>query len=130
MLPVLSPETLRWVLRLDDIDEVRCTLGAGEEGCDSRVLRRDDGGSGTDLGIRPELDRCGNSVLEEFALELPRFASRAPCREGGGGGGDFAPNNGSRVFGPGLCGASTECWEDIVRFELLRDLLPVVVVLS
>jgi hypothetical protein len=65
------------VLRLDDIDEVRCTLGAGEEGCDSRVLRRDDGGSGTDLGIRPELDRCGNSVLEEFALELPRFASRA-----------------------------------------------------
>jgi hypothetical protein len=130
LLPVLSPETVRCVLRLDDIDEVRWTLGAGDEGCDSRVLRRDDGGSGTDLGVRPERDRCGSSVLEEFALELPRLASRAPCREGGGGGGDFAPSNGSTLLGTGLCKGSIECWEDMVRFELLRDLLPVVVVLS
>jgi hypothetical protein len=109
LIPVLSPETFRWVLRFDDIDEVRYTLGAGDDGWDSRVLRRDDGGSGTDRGIRPELDRCGSSVLARFGPELPRLASRAPCREGGGGGGDFAPNDGSMVLGPGLCKASTEC---------------------
>lgn len=108
LLPVLSPDTFRWVLRLDDIDEARCTLGAGDEGWDSKVLRRDEGGSGTDLGVRPELERCGSSVLEEFALELPRFASRAPCREGGGRGGDFAPK-GSTLLGTGLCMGSTEC---------------------
>jgi hypothetical protein len=109
LLPMLSPDTFRWVLRVDDIEEARCTLGAGDEGWDSRVLRRDNGGSGTDLGIRPELDRCGSSVLEEFALELPRLASRAPWREGGGGGGDFAPTNGSTLLGIGLCKASIEC---------------------
>ena len=32
LLPVLPPETLRGVLRFEDMDDARCTLGAGEEG--------------------------------------------------------------------------------------------------
>ena len=70
----------------------------------------------------------GSSMLEELALELPTFASRAPYREGGGGGGDFALDMGSWLVAVGVCGASMECCEVTVRFELLRDRFPVVAV--
>jgi hypothetical protein len=124
-LPVLPPETLRF----EDMELVRFTPGAGDDGfSESMVLRRDEGGSGIDRAVRTELDRCGSSVLEELALGLLRCANRAPWREGGGGGGDFAPEIGSWLCGIGLVRASTECWEFIVRLELLRDLFPVVVV--
>lgn len=95
-------------------------LGAGDEASESNMPWRWEGGSGTDLGVRIELDDWASSVLEELALELPRFASRAPYLEGGGGGGDFALDIGSWLIDVGVCGASTECCEDIVRFELLR----------
>lgn len=67
-------------------------------------------------------------MLEEFALVLISVR-RAPWRERGGGGGDFAVamDEGSLVLGAGLGReGSMECWEDMVREELLRDLLPVV----
>jgi hypothetical protein len=54
LLPVLSPETFR---RFEDTEEVRLMPWVGDEKSDSRVLRRDEGGSGTDLGVRPELER-------------------------------------------------------------------------
>ena len=96
MLPVLPPETLRAVFRVEEMDELRCMLGAGEDGSDSRVTGRgDEVVSETDLGVRIEAERWGSWVLDEFALESPRFASRAPRREGGGAGGDLAPGMGS-----------------------------------
>jgi len=96
VLPVLPPETLRGIFRVEEMDDVRCMLGAGEDGSDSRVgCRGDDTVSGTDLGVRIEPERWGSWVLEEFALDSPRFASRAPRREGGGAGGDLAPGMGS-----------------------------------
>jgi hypothetical protein len=89
---VLPPETLR----CDDMELVLFTPAAGEDrGSESMVLRREEGGSGMDRAVRTELERCGSSVWEEFALELLRFAKRAPWREGGGGGGDFALESGS-----------------------------------
>lgn len=64
-------------------------------------------------------------MFEEFALEVLMFASRAPCRErGGGGGGDFATDKGSVLLGSGLESGSIEYCDDMVRDELLRDLLP------
>jgi hypothetical protein len=131
LLPVLPPDTLRCVLRVEDTEEVRWMLGAGDEASDSRVLRRGEGGSGMDRGVLTEPDDCASSVLEELVLELPRFASRAPYREGGGGGGgDFVLDIGSGMVDVGVCGASIECCEDIVRFELLRDRFPVEVVFN
>jgi hypothetical protein len=124
---VLPPETLRF----EDMELVRFTPGVGDAGfSESIVLRREDAGSGIERAVRTELERCGSSVPEELALELLRFARRAPWRDGGGGGGDFALEIGSEVCGTGLVRASTECWEFIVRLELLRDRLPGVVVLS
>jgi len=96
VLPVLPPETLRDAFLVEDMDEVRWMLGAGEGGSDSSVgCRGDEVASGTDLGVRIEAERWGSSVLEELALESPRFANRAPRREGGGAGGDLAPGMGS-----------------------------------
>jgi hypothetical protein len=130
LLPVLPPETLRCMLRLEETDEVRCMLGAGDEASESRLLRRGEGGSGMDRGVRAELADAASSVLEELVLEFPRFASRAPYLVGGGGGGDFALDMGSWLMDVGVCGASIECCEEIVRFELLRDRFPVDVVFN
>jgi hypothetical protein len=69
-------------------------------------------------------------VLDEPASVSSIFVNFAPYREGGGGGGDLALDMGSLLLGAGLVTASIECCEDIVRLELLRDLLLVVVVLS
>lgn len=96
VLPVLPPDTLRWALRVEETEDVRCMLGARDGASESRAFRRGEGGSGIERGIRAELEDCASSVLEEFVLEAPRFASRAPYREGGGGGGgDFALDIGS-----------------------------------
>lgn len=63
-------------------------------------------------------------MLDESALDVLMSANLAPCLERGGGGGDFATDKGSFLLGTGLAGAaSTECCEDSVRLELLRDLL-------
>ena len=83
-----------------------------------------------DRGIRAELVDAASSVLDELVLEFPRLASRAPYREGGGGGGDFALDMGSWLIEVGVCGASTECCDEMVRFELLRDRFPVNVVFN
>ena len=106
---MLPPDTLRAMLRLDETEEVRCMLDAGdEEPSSSSMLRRCEGGSGRDLGARMELEERASSVLEELALEFARLASRAPYREGGGGGGDFALDIGSWLIDVGVCGGSTE----------------------
>jgi hypothetical protein len=126
-LPVLPPETLRF----EDRELVRFTPGVGDDGpSESMVLRREEGGSGMERAVRTEFERWGSSVVEELALELLRFARRAPWREGGGGGGDFALEIGSWLWGTGLVRASAERCEFIVRLELLRDRLPCVAVLS
>jgi hypothetical protein len=57
--------------------------------------------------------------------------NRAPCLERGGGGGDFATDNESLFLGGKLgIETSTDCCEDMVREELLRDLFPAVDVRS
>lgn len=128
---MLSPETAREAVRFDAIDELRWTPCAGEIVSDSRVLRRDEPASLAEVGVRPEVERCGRSVLEEFALDEPMSVNFAPCRERGGGGGDFAAERGSLLLGTGLARvASTECCEDKVKFELLRDLFSAVEVRS
>jgi hypothetical protein len=125
---VLPPETLRF----DERELVLFTPGVGDDGLfsESMVLRREEGGSGMERAVRTEFEHWGSSVVEELALELLRFARRAPWREGGGGGGDFALETGSWLCGTGLVRASVECCEFIVRLELLRDRLPCVAVLS
>jgi hypothetical protein len=53
--------------------------------------------------------------------------NRTPCRERGGGGGGFGVDWASLLLGTGLgMVASVECCDDIVKDELLRDLLPAV----
>lgn len=116
-MPVLSLETMRE----DEMDEVRPT---GDAGSESSVLRREDERSFVE---RMEAVRWGSSVLDELALDVLVSFKRAPCRERGGGGGDFATDKGSLVVGVGLrSGASIECWDVMVREELLRDRLLVV----
>lgn len=110
------------------MDEVRRMSAAGEEDSDSRVLRRE---SCPGVVVRIEAERWGSSVLEEFALEVLMSVNRAPRLERGGGGGDFATDNGSLLLGAGLgTVASTECCEDMVKDELLLDLFPAVDVRS
>lgn len=65
-------------------------------------------------------------MLDELALEVLMSASLAPCRDRGGGGGDFTVDIRSLLLGAGLRrGGSIDCCEDMVRDELLRDLFPV-----
>lgn len=124
---VLSLETVRWLGRVEDMDEVRWRSPVGEAGSESSVLRREEVGPWLDAAVRTEAERWGNSVLEELALEVLMSANLAPCLERGGGGGDFAVDNGSLLLGAGLGrGGSIDCCEDMVRDELLRDLLPAV----
>jgi hypothetical protein len=123
-LLALSLDTMR-LLRFDEMDEVR-RMSIGEAGSDSAsiVLRRLEDGP-----LRVEFERWGSSLLEELGLDVGRSVKRAPWRERGGGGGDFtfAMDEVSLVLGVGLSnGGSTECWDEIVRLELLRDLFPVV----
>jgi hypothetical protein len=98
-LPVLSLETTRWEGRLDAMDEVRRRSAAGDGDSESRVLRRE---SYPGVVVRIEPERCGSSVLEEFASEVLMSDSLAPCLERGGGGGDFAIDCGSLLLGAGL----------------------------
>lgn len=79
--------------------------------------------------VRIEDERCGSSVEDELALDAPMSDSRAPCLEGGGGGGDFklAVIVALLATSPGVgttpeAGPSRECCDDSVREELLRDL--------
>jgi hypothetical protein len=109
-LPVLSFDTTREVLRLDEIEDVRRTSTAGDVGSDSSVLRLDDDTPWAGFTVRTEVERCGNSVLDESALDVLMSVSFAPCLERGGGGGDLAIDSGSLLLGFGLGrGASTEC---------------------
>jgi hypothetical protein len=117
-LPMLSLETMR----VDEIDDVR---RAGDAGSESSVLRLED--DTTPCVERVDAVRWGSSVLDELALDVLLSLSRAPCLERGGGGGDFATDKGSLALGVGLRrGASMECWDVMVREELLRDRFPVV----
>jgi hypothetical protein len=102
LLPLLSFETTRGVLRVDEMEEVRRILAAGDAGSESKVFRRDVVASSAEPAVRTELERCGSSVLEEFALDEPMSVNLAPCRERGGGGGDFATNSGSLLLRLGL----------------------------
>jgi hypothetical protein len=127
-LLVLSFETVRWGLRLDAIDEVRRRSVDDDAGSDSNVLRRDDVGPREGVAVLVEFERCGSSVLDELALDVLISVSLAPCLDRGGGGGDFATDKGSLLLGAGFGGdtASTDCCEEMVKEELLRDRLPVV----
>lgn len=62
----------------------------GDAGSDPNVLLRDDIGPCADTAVLTDPDRRGTSAFEEVALDVLIFARRAPCRDGGGGGGDFA----------------------------------------
>lgn len=101
---MLSPETVRGVGRADECEDVRYTFTVGEEGSESksRVLLRDEEEMGMGGAIRLEPERRGSSVLDEFALDVLMFVRRAPWREGGGGGGDFAEDIASWLLGAGL----------------------------
>jgi hypothetical protein len=101
-LPVLSFETTRWEVRFDEIDEVRRVSPIGDAGSESRVLRRDDIAPCNEFPVRTDAERWGSSVLDELALDVLMSVNLAPCRERGGGGGDFAMDNGSLLFGAGL----------------------------
>lgn len=66
-------------------------------------------------------------MVDELALDVPISDSRAPCLEGGGGGGDFelAVVVAALAISPAV-GTSRDCCEDSgceerVREELLRD---------
>lgn len=116
-MPVLSLETMRE----DEMDDVR---RMGDAGSESSVLRLED-----EMPCVERIDavRWGSSVLEELALDVLVSFKRAPCLERGGGGGDFETDKGSLVVGVGLrSGASIECWDVMVREELLRDRFAVV----
>jgi hypothetical protein len=131
-LPVLSLETIRWEWRFDAIEEVRRMSATGEGDSEpSKVLRREDVALCPGVVVRIEPERCGSSVVDEFALEVLMSVSLAPCLERGGGGGDFATDEGSLMLGAEVVKElSTECWEEMVREELLRDLFPAVDVRS
>jgi hypothetical protein len=127
VLPVLSFETTRGAFRFEVIDEVRRTLVMGEAGSESKVLRRDEDGPGTEGAVRTEFERCGSSELDEFALDDVISVNLAPCLDRGGGGGGFATDVGSLSPKLGLWRtALTESDDDSARDELLRNLFPAV----
>jgi hypothetical protein len=110
-LPVLSLETMRWELRFDD--DVRRPSPTGDPGSESMVLRRDDSAVDIELPVRTDVERWGSSVLDELALDVLMSVNLAPCRDRGGGGGDFATDRDSLMLGAGLGRlgreTSTEC---------------------
>jgi hypothetical protein len=118
-------------LRFDAIEEVRRMSVGGVGDSESKVLRREDAASCPGVVVRIEPERCGRSVFEELALEVLMSDNLAPCLERGGGGGDFAADDGSLLLGAEVGKElSTECCEEIVKEELLRDLFPAVDVRS
>lgn len=60
----------------------------GRSASPSSVLLRDEGPRDEPV-VRTEVERWGSSVEDEFALDAPMSERRAPCRDGGGGGGAF-----------------------------------------
>lgn len=126
-LAVLSPDARRRLLRFDAADEARFIPDSGNDCSPSSVLLRDEGPR-DDAVVRTEVDRCGDSVTDEWAPNVPASASRDPCLEGGGGGGDFrlAVVVALLATSPGVSstpelGASRECCDNSVKDELLRD---------
>ena len=126
-LAVLSLDARRRLLRFDAVDEARFIPGSGNDCSPSSVLLREEG-SRDDAVVRTEVDRCGNSVADESALDEPMSVNRDPCLEGGGGGGDFrlAVVVPLLATSPGVAstlefGAPRECCDDSVKDELLRD---------
>jgi hypothetical protein len=115
---------------VDDMDDVRFTPRTGDDGSEVSMPPREDLWPDAEDPACKEPERCGSSVLEELALEVLMLASRAPCRERGGGGGDFATDIGSLLLDTGLARVSMVCCDDMVREELLRDLFPPVEVRS
>jgi hypothetical protein len=107
LLPLLSFETTREALRVDDMEEVRCISAAGEAGSESKVLRRDVVALGVEPAAWTEFERCGSSVLEEFVLDELTSVNLAPCRERGGGGGDFVTDSASLLLKLGLWSATS-----------------------
>lgn len=120
-LPVISLDAVRRLLRFDVVDDVRFTSGTRVDRSPSNVLLREDGPWDEPV-VRTDVDRWGSSVVDELALDVPMSDNRAPCLEGGGGGGDFrfAAVVASLATSPGVW-ISTDCCDDSVREELLRD---------
>lgn len=122
VLPAKSPEEERTrLLRL----EADAEPGAGAASvAPSRVLRLLE----LDAAVRTELLRWGGGEGAD-GLEEPMSESRAPWRDGGGGGGDFRPlSSTSRAFSAegerGFeGGASRDCWDDRVSEELRLERL-------
>ena len=124
---MLSLDARRGLPRFDAVDEARFIPGSGNDGSPSSVLLRDEGPRDAAV-VRTEVDRCGNSVTDELALNEPISVRRNPCLEGGGGGGDFrlavvvallatSPD----VSSTPKFGASREYCDDSVKDELLCD---------
>lgn len=95
------------------------------------MVRREAGGLGEIIVLFRTVPLEDMSVVDEFALDVPIVGNTDPlCLEGGGGGGALKEEEedvGSS-FRPGLgVGISIECWDDMVKDELLRDLVPIVV---
>ena len=65
-------------MRFDEIEEVRSRPGVGEEGSESKVLRRDKLAPCADVAVLTEFERWGSSVLEEFALDVLMSVNLAP----------------------------------------------------
>jgi hypothetical protein len=120
-LPILSLDAIRMLLRFEAVDKVRFTSGTGGSASPSNVLLREDGPCAEPV-VRTEFDRCGNSVVDELVLDVPISDNRAPCLDGGGGGGDFrlVAVVALLATSPGIV-TSRECCDDNVREELLRD---------
>ena len=76
---MLSPETVRFGFRVDDMDDVRLIPDTEDEGSESSAPLRDGEGFCEEFGVRADLDRRGGSVGEGFAVDVSMFASRAPC---------------------------------------------------
>lgn len=109
----LSLETERGALRFEFIEDVRWRPGAGEDGSDDNVVRREEGGLGDDTVGRRAVAVEESSVEDEFALEVLIVDNAAPWRlVGGGGGGAFCEGDevGASWLSPGLrSGSSREC---------------------
>lgn len=121
----LSLDARRRLLRFEAVEAVR---ERGTSGSASSVLLREDGPRDEPV-VRTEVDRWGSSVEDELVDE-PISERRAPCLDGGGGGGAFELGVVVALLAtsPGVGvtpvdGTSRECCDDNVNDELLLDLV-------